>query len=145
MGYDNTNITLKIESGNFTVDGALNVTSTIYATGNITGNSDIREKVVLDYFEDGLNTLMQLKPIYYYRKERPAIMQYGFSAQEVHALYPDIGRWDENLDKYGIDYMGMIAWNTVAIQDLKNEKEREVNELKKRIEILEREVLILKN
>jgi hypothetical protein len=153
VGYDYNNSYLKmnygaitnahicINSGGYVGIGAvyagstymLYVTGQIYATANITANSDVREKKILGLFQNGLGKLMGINPIIYEKKELPGTVMYGFSAQEVHSFYPKIGTYDPDKDRYGIDIMGMTAWNTVAIKELKTE----LDLLKERVHNLE--------
>jgi hypothetical protein len=124
---------------------ALSVTGGIYATGNIMGGSDIRDKIVHGGFKNVLNNLMKITPIYYERKDTLGKLVYGFSAQELNNIYPEIGVYDKNTEKYGIDYMGLITWNSIAIQELKSEKDREISRLKLEVMGLKKRVSTLES
>ena len=46
---------------------------------------------------------------------------YGFSAQEVNKVFPEVSQWDDITDTYGIDSIGLAA---LAIKGLKELNEK---------------------
>jgi hypothetical protein len=119
----------------FRVDGE------IYATGDITGNSDVRYKDVLGTVPFTWDDYMAITPIRYRSKlKEGSDPTFGFSAQEMMQHWAEPVSYDPATERYGMKYNAIIPINTRAIQTLKTETEL----LKERIQELENEVAILK-
>ena len=119
----------------------LYVAGDIYATGDITGNSDIRYKDVLGIVPFTWEDYMALTPIRYRSKlKENSNPTFGFSAQEMMQHWKEPVTYDYDTERYGMKYNAIIPINTTAIQKLKAEKD----ELEKRVAYLENEIHNLK-
>ena len=121
------------------------VEGTIYASGDITGNSDIRYKEVLGEIPFAWDDFMDITPIRYKSKlDKDSDPTFGFSAQEMMQHWNEPVSYDPATERYGMKYNAIIPINTTAIQKLKAEKDIEIAQLKKRVSYLESEVHNLK-
>ena len=122
--------------GTSTPTQKLEVNGVVCASGFI-ACSDIRYKTNLLPVSHVLASVLALNPIYYnwkqdfkgYTEQR----QIGFSAQEVEKLYPEMVQTDANGYK-AIDY-GRL---TPVLVEAVKEQQKEINELKARMERLEK-------
>jgi hypothetical protein len=111
----------------------------LYANGNysFTGSnvSDIRLKQGINKLKiNAVNNLLLLTPKSYYMKGNTELIRYGFIAQEVQEILPDLINGIETEDTYlGLDYNGITAILVKAIQ----EQQSQIEILKTKIEILE--------
>jgi len=111
----------------------------LYANGNysFTGSnvSDIRLKQNINNLEiNALDSVLSLTPKSYYMKNNTELIRYGFIAQEVQEVLPDLINGTQNENNYlGLDYNGITAILVKAIQELKAENDT----LKSRIDTLE--------
>lgn len=92
--------------------------------------SDERIKKDIEFISGSLGRVMKLQPKTYRFKSAAADtpLNYGFIAQEVEKVYPDLV--GENLGQKTLAINSLIAINTQAIQELKMEKDAEVKRLK---------------
>ena len=122
--------------GTSTPTQKLEVNGAVCASGFI-ACSDIRYKTNLLPVSNVLSSLLALNPIYYnWRKDFKGYTnqrQIGFSAQEVEKLYPEMVQTDANGYK-AIDY-GRL---TPVLVEAVKEQQKEINELKARMERLEK-------
>ena len=107
-----------------TTTNLLRVAGAIYATSNITANSDIRTKNIIGLIPTVLPLFDKINPIEFEYKSHLNKKLFGYSAQELYAIYPQISNYNVEDDSYGIDMMGMCALNTKAIKELKEEIEK---------------------
>jgi hypothetical protein len=128
----NTNGTATIEAFNGTAFFGNGGTSTclgIYNNGNyyFTGSnvSDIRAKNNIQDLEiNSLQKVLELKPKSYNMNNNPDKIRYGFIAQDVYKIIPELIDGDiEGEDFIGIDYNGIIPILVGAIKELKAEIE----------------------
>jgi len=112
--------------------------------GNITGDgtggvlynttSDRRLKQNISTYEDGLKTLMQIRPAIYERKINPGVDEIGFIAQELKEIVPGIVAGDESGDvttaPMTVDYGKLTPVLVAALQ----EQQEIIEELKKQLE-----------
>jgi hypothetical protein len=104
--------------------GAVTATSGVLST-----SSDMTLKVEDGYIDNALGKISQLKPRYFYWKEKSGlptdIRQLGFYAQEVNqALGEEAANTPKNEnDKWGIYDRAIVAMLTKAIQELSAEIE----------------------
>jgi Chaperone of endosialidase len=126
IGIGNTN------PGSYT----LNVTGSIYASSDITAMSDQRFKTNIVPLNDSLSKLLQLQGVSYELKDDANKKSHlGFLAQEVEKTYPEVVHYDAQLDKYSMNYTGLIAPLIESIKELKQiieKQERRIQELEKR-------------
>jgi hypothetical protein len=86
-GYSIVNL---VEEGSVTVDDNLYVTGNVTTDGNITATSSIRYKEnIVELSKEDVDNLTNLRPVIYNRIGQEEI-EYGFIAEEVAALYPDL-------------------------------------------------------
>lgn len=160
-GYDYSLGTYRITHGSsistsydFSVDGTsgnvgigvspsstykLYIGGTVYASGNITANSDIRVKTDIKNIngEFALSGLNKINPISYRFKDdkRHNICgyQYGYSAQELYDIFPNAVEHSKD-DIWGVRAITMSAINSAAIKQVKSE-----------IDLLKDKIIVLEN
>ncbi len=100
-------------------------------TGAWIAGSSIRWKENIEPLTDGVDTLKQLHPVSYNRKETPSKKTMGFIAEEVGKVLPTIVDWDKAEPGYaeGYDHLAILALAVEAIKELaeKNSTLREEN------------------
>lgn len=128
----------------FTIDKEGNVTT----TGTINGSSDARLKTNINTMTGSLDNILKLRGVTFNWKEssNPTKTQYGFIAQEVEKVFPDLVGTDSNGFKT-VNYISVIPVLTEAIktqqeeiESLKSENEQlksTLEQLLKRVEALE--------
>lgn len=120
----------------------LYVSGAIYATGNITGNSDIRYKEdispMVNPWTLGYKDIQVIR--FRYRGEEDRSYSIGYSAQNLLNILPDCVSYAPDKDRYGVKQLNMEAVNTLAIQYVKSE----VDTLRERVYLLEQEIERLK-
>jgi hypothetical protein len=97
----------------------LNVTGSIYATGDITALSDKRQKQNIIPLEQSLNLLTQLTGYSYTRLGSKNKEHIGLIAQEVNEVFPQSVTYDDELGLYSLNYGCLIAPVIQAIKELK--------------------------
>ena len=107
----------------------LDVRGDIAVSGQIIGVSDVRTKMDVNEVSSVLHKIMKLNPVSYLYKtheyaelELSSEKQYGFIAQEVEHIFPDLVsdyviRPDSGESLKGIDYIKLIPLLTKAIQE----------------------------
>jgi hypothetical protein len=85
--------------------------------------SDARTKKDINYLEESiLDKVMKLKPASFRYKENEENIKGGFIAQDIKEIFPDlVTATKSDDDMMGVDYYGVIAILTKAIQELKTE------------------------
>lgn len=110
------------------------------ATGIYTPVSDVNKKKDFEVSTIGLKEVLQLRPTLYRMKseDESAPKELGFIAQEVKDFIPQayVEGGDEDNKFIGLNFNAITAVNTKAIQELKQEKDFEILELKAQIEEL---------
>jgi hypothetical protein len=102
---------------------------TIYANGNYqfygSNVSDARAKENINSLDfNAIEKIIALQPKSYYMKNDNEKLKYGFIAQEVYQVLPDLVNGDLSDDGFvGLDYNGIIPFLVKAIQELKAEIE----------------------
>jgi hypothetical protein len=110
----------------------------LYANGNysFTGSnvSDFRLKQNINKLEiNAVDSLLSLTPKSYYMKANTGLIRYGFIAQEVQEVLPDLINGIEADDNYlGLDYNGITAVLVKAVQ----EQQLQIQELKNKLDSL---------
>ena len=100
----------------------LQVKDSAYIGGNVSANayttrSDIRLKQNITEYQNGLNDVMSLYPVYFYQKEFPSKQRLGFIAQDVRNVIPQAITDNEQDDYLGIEYSAFSAVLVKAIQE----------------------------
>jgi hypothetical protein len=129
---------MRIASGGSVTMSSLGTGTVTASSGTLSTVSDSSFKIADGFIEDALPSVMNLKPRYFYWKDKSGldttIRQLGFYAQEVNSA---IGEEAANTPKkdspWGITDRSLIAFLTKAIQELSVKNEA----LIKRIETLE--------
>ena len=94
--------------------------------------SDVRLKENINDLEDGLDMLMQYRPVSYRLKsDEENTITYGFVAQEIQTLVSSEKTMiADGPDGYlGLSYTQFIPVLTKGMQELKTEKDEEISEL----------------
>ena len=127
-----------INSGGYSTTYALHVNGSAYTTGSWVG-SDIKLKKNIGIINNPLSKAMQLKGISYDWKtdeyqdrEFSDDRQYGFIAQEVEKIFPDMVKTDENGEK-AVAYYQLIP---VLLEALK-QQQKAIEELQEKFNQLE--------
>lgn len=159
LNNENSNSALH-ESWNFNMSLDLNGAGTIFefvhkvgnsiltptsisSTGGISNSSDKRLKTNIQTIKSALPTIMKLNATYYNRKVRPDKGEYGFIAQEVEEILPDVISviQTENGEQYMMNYTQIIPILTKAIQEqqylITNQNDL-ITDLQNRIQTLEK-------
>jgi len=106
------------------------------ANGNWTGSSfnkisDEKLKVNIKSISSDLNKLLALKPRQFEYKNDPHTIQYGFVAQELEKIYPElVQRIPGSNNLKSIDYMGLLPLLVEAIQ----KQQKEINYLMRQLQ-----------
>ena len=115
----NTKMTLDRYSGNLGIGTTspsykLHVVGDIYATGNVTAYSDVRNKKNLKTIEDPVSKIEKING---YTYEKDGIAYTGLVAQELLEVLPEAVSGSEELG-YGIAYGNMAGIFVEAIKEL---------------------------
>lgn len=122
------------------VDGEVYSTSNMRAT-NFIQTSDRRLKKNIVKLSDPIPVVMQLNPVVYKYRKGEDNLHYGFIAQDVEKVLPDLVS-ESDFGTKMLSAIDIIAFNTSSIQvhETRIEKlERENKELKAKIKMLEDE------
>lgn len=95
-------------------------TATLTAGGFWQNSSDRRLKDNIRTINGALESLMQVRPTKYNRKVSPGQEEYGFIAQEIEKIYPEIAskiQLEDGKDTYVMSYTQLIPILTRAIQE----------------------------
>ncbi len=100
-----------------------NILQGVTVINNLQMSSDLQLKTKVEAMEDMNSRLLQLKPSTYYFKETDQVkneiltkrLQFGFIAQEVEKVFPNLVMTDEDGMK-SMDYIGMIPVLVQALQ-----------------------------
>ncbi len=113
----------------------------LYVDGNIKCNSlfqtsDKRYKINIELIDDTLELINKISPISY-TTIHDNYKKYGFIAQEIEEIFPNVVNKPENKDElYSIDYISIIPLLTKSIQELTiivNNQQKELNYLKTKL------------
>ena len=144
-GSGNVGIGTQTPSSKLEVCGDVRVIGTIVASGSITTSaitcpSDFRYKKDITPLSNSLQKLMRMEGVNYYWKtsDFPAMnfnnkMQMGFIAQDVEKIFPEMVFTDDAGYK-SIDYSRLTP---VLVETIKDQQ-KQINELFKRVETLEK-------
>lgn len=92
----------------------------IYASNNVIQTSDKNLKTEINDIQNGLQTIMGLKPVSYkFIDGNSGRIHTGYIAQDCKDIYvKDWAGYIENDGRYGLRYTEFISLNTAAIQEL---------------------------
>ena len=121
----------------------------MFATSGVVNTSDAREKTNIRTIDRGLAEVMQLKPVRFQWKDRPAEGdKLGLIAQDLQQVLPETvvdSTWKENDDgtreqvpaeRLGVYYSDLIPVLIKAIQ----EQQAEIDALRQELQTLKREL-----
>jgi len=122
----------------------VNNDGTAALAGTLTHSSDSRMKTNVNTIGTALDNVLKLRGVTFYwdKTKIPSSsdnLQYGFIAQEVEKIFPDLVTTDSNGYKT-MNYIGVIPVLTEAVKELKKENEElksTLEDLLKRVEALE--------
>ncbi|MBP6235976.1 MAG: tail fiber domain-containing protein [Saprospiraceae bacterium] len=111
--------------------------------GNILrSTSDLRLKKNIRNIESALEKVKKIRPVLFDWKDNPtAINQFGFIAQEINKVLPEVVNHDKVSDYFSVDYTEIIPVLTKAIQEQQtmiDDQNKKIEALIKRIEALEK-------
>jgi len=104
--------------------------SQVWAADGLIQTSDARMKTSINELPYGLKEVMQMRPVAYKWKDRPASAKIGLIAQEVRTLVPEVVTGEESTETLGMNYAELVPVLINAIKELK----QEVDALKKKLE-----------
>lgn len=125
------------------VSGTTQLNDDLTVNGIITQTSDMRLKQNVKKIESG-NTIYQLNPVSFTMKDK---LRFGFIAQEVQKILPEIVYKAENSDYLTVNYTEIIPFLVKAIQKQKEQIDSmnsEIQEQKKLIDSMNSEIQLLK-
>lgn len=98
------------------------ISNDLYVSGTIYNPSDIKIKTCVEDLPEGAsNKLLELKPKeFIYKNSKTPKKHFGFIAQEVEHIFPELVTTDENNIK-NISYTELIPLMVKKIQDLQNQ------------------------
>lgn len=148
--FDATSALFIVGNGSGTADDArrnafvVNNDGTAALAGTLTQSSDSRLKTNVNTIGTALDNVLKLRGVTFYwdKTKIPSSsdnLQYGFIAQEVEKIFPDLVTTDSNGYKT-MNYIGVIPVLTEAVKELKKENEElksTLEDLLKRVEALE--------
>ncbi|MFA5928837.1 MAG: tail fiber domain-containing protein, partial [Candidatus Margulisiibacteriota bacterium] len=111
------------------------------AAGVFTNGSDRNKKQNIRDIQYGLPELLRLHPVAYNTKV-DGRADIGFIAQEVKEVIPEVVYGEEG--NMSLSYGQLTSVLTKAIQELKQQKDKEITELKARSEAQQKEIEALK-
>lgn len=113
---------------------ALDVAGDIQYTGVITDVSDKRLKANINPLADAtLEKILKLRPVSFNMKDNLTALEFGFIAQEVEEVFPDLVKTANDKDQTkSVNYVGLIAPLVKSVQELS----AMVQDLKKENELL---------
>jgi len=107
------------DHSNLQVLGDLNVTNRIFLGGFLLHQSDGRLKKNIEPIDDALETVQSLRGVTFHRTQQSDDdpLHYGFIAQEVLEVVPDLVALGPDGEHYAIDYSAFVGLLTEAIKE----------------------------
>jgi hypothetical protein len=108
------------------------ISSYLYVNGSLYNTSDIRLKENIEKIPTlKTNSLLALNPIeYHFKSDTNKQLHYGFIAQEIESIYPELVKKSE-IGYKRVNYIELIPLLVSKIQLMQNE----INELKEQIRV----------
>ena len=123
-----TSVNLQVPAGTTVLSAAsagVSVTGTITATGNITAFSDKKLKENITNINNALQKTLQLRGVYYNRKDNTETRKVGVIAQEVLEVLPEVvmTHVDQTTkeETLTVDYGNIVGLLIEAIKELNEE------------------------
>ncbi|EDR29592.1 hypothetical protein EDI_210770 [Entamoeba dispar SAW760] len=118
----------------------LHVFGEIFAENGYFVRSDVRSKTDIQIIENALNSILSLVGKKYSYKNEPNKVKYGFIAQEVQKVIPNLVQKDDT-GNLSVDYLGIIPYIIEALKSihdnsvsLQNSSRQEYIELSTKVE-----------
>ncbi len=128
----------------YQVDGGNPITPVTISSSGLSNSSDRRLKTNINTIKSALPSLMRLNATHYNRKINLKQREYGFIAQEVEKIYPDmvsVVTKEDGEGQYMMNYTQLIPILTKGMQEqqgLINQQNILIKDLQKRMEALEK-------
>jgi hypothetical protein len=117
----------------------------IYSEGNIVAYSDRRKKENIMSVDNALETLLQLRGVYYNRTDDETKKRnIGVIAQEVEEILPEVVTYASDIDEYGVSYGNFAGLFIEAIKEQNEVIKKQSDEIKELKEILNNLILNIK-
>jgi len=114
---------------------------TLYTVNGVVESSDARDKDQVRPLSYGLDEVRALRPVLYsWRRDPDHAFRYGFIAQEVRDVLPEIVAGDEAEGSLSISYSGLVPVLVRAVQEQQQEldaQEARIADLEARLAALE--------
>jgi hypothetical protein len=102
-------------------------TGEFLATGDVITNSDERLKENIETVDNALDKVLNMRGVYFNKKDRPDVRKIGLIAQEVESVIPEAVSTEEEGDKIkSVSYGSLVGLLIEAIKDL-NDKVDQIN------------------
>ena len=109
------------------VNGATYIAGSLYATGDVTAYSDVRKKKDIVTVDSALEKVIKLRGVYYIRiDDETNTRQLGVIAQETQSVVPEVVKYSEGTDEYGVTYGNFAGLFIEAFK----EQQKQIEELK---------------
>ena len=123
--YDTTNSKLKVYNGSSFNDAALDASGNLTVTGTLIESSSRKYKTGIVPLTNQLDKVLELSPVSYVKKST-GVAEMGFIAEDVQEVFPTAVAKDAE----GVHYSRLTAVLTSAIQELKQQLDKQALEIK---------------
>jgi len=131
--YHQANSCLGVGSSNTSSAYSLYVTGSIYSTVDVIAYSDKRAKENIVTVDGAIEKVNKLRGVYYTLKEGDdKSRKVGVIAQEILQVLPEVVTYDNDNDKYGVDYGKITGLLIEAIKD----QQKQIDKLTKFVDKL---------
>jgi hypothetical protein len=123
-----------INSGTYQVNSdQIFLNGIVKANDTVLASSDINLKMNIEELSNILDKIQDMRGVSFVRKnDKNKKKEIGVIAQEIEKQYPELVTTDDNGTKY-VNYNGLAAVAIQAIKELKEEKDAEIEELRKEV------------
>jgi hypothetical protein len=133
--------TLDVNGKLYVATFAAGSSTTVCQNGNVLSSctSALRFKENIKPYEMGLKEVLEMKPVTFDQRDHTDSWEkhdFGFVAEEMKKINPIFVTYDEKGTINGVRYMQLTAVNTRAIQEMHQEMQAEIDDLKRTIEEL---------
>jgi hypothetical protein len=109
----------------------LDVSGSIFHSGIITDLSDRRFKQDVHVLPSALQQILRLIPMSYQKKMTPDLKEFGFMAQDVMTIFPNLVTTANDPSKtMSLNYIGLIAPTIRAVQEIEANRQLDFATLK---------------
>ncbi|ELP92129.1 hypothetical protein EIN_380760 [Entamoeba invadens IP1] len=100
----------------------LHVLGEVFAENGFLVRSDARAKTDIEEIHSALSGVLSLDGVSYAYKNNPTDKKYGFVAQEIESIYPDLVKRDRD-GNMSVDYIGVIPILVEALKEINRNAE----------------------